>query len=156
MAIGTGTGRSNGAINGAIKGKTNGEIHYPLMEEIATLKAESGRAAGEVTLEQLDELAPEDLRISDGTLRAQAAVAAQSGFSQLAENLTRAAELTAVPNEELLLMYETMRPGRATFDEMQELADRLEATYGARETALLVREAAAVYRERKLLKIIRS
>ena len=132
-------------------GKVDG-VHYPLMDDAGALKAASGRSAAGVTLENLAELSPDDLRISGETLRTQATVAAQSGFAQLGENLTRAAELTAVPNEELLMMYEKMRPGRATLAEMQTLADRLEATYGAKETATLVREAAVVYQERKLLK----
>ncbi len=132
---------------------TNGKVNYPLMDDAGTLKAASGRGADAIGLAQLAELSPEDLRISDATLRAQATVAAQSGFAQLGENLTRAAELTAVPNEELLMMYEKMRPGRATLAEMQALADRLEGVYGATQNAALVREAAAVYQERKLLKV---
>ncbi|MEZ4622519.1 MAG: diol dehydratase small subunit [Caldilineaceae bacterium] len=128
------------AGNGKVKG-----VHYPLMDDAENLTAASGRTADGVTLEHLAELSPEDLRISDETLRAQATVAAQSGFAQLAENLTRAAELTKVPNEELLMMYEKMRPGRATLAEMVALADRLEQAYEAKETAMLVREAAAVY-----------
>ena len=135
------------AGNGKVKG-----VHYPLMDDAENLTAASGRTADGVTLEHLAELSPEDLRISDETLRAQATVAAQSGFSQLAENLTRAAELTKVPNEELLMMYEKMRPGRATLAEMTALADRLAQEFGAIQTAALVREAASVYQERKLLK----
>ena len=130
----------------------NGRVHYPLMDDPAQLKTAGGRSADGVTLEHLADLSSEDLRISAATLRNQAAVAAESGFTQLAENLTRAAELTSVPNDELLMMYEKMRPGRATFDEMSALADRLESHYGATQSATLVREAAAVYRERKLLK----
>ena len=130
----------------------NGEVHYPLMDDAGALRAASGRGADAIGLDALDELAPEDLRISGETLRAQAAVAQQSGFAQLAENLTRAAELTLVPNDELLMMYEKMRPGRATLTEMQTMADRLETEFGAAQTAALVREAAAVYAERQLLR----
>jgi len=127
-------------------------VHYPLMDNASTLQAVSGRTAAAIGLDELDELSPDDLRISAETLRTQAQVAAQSGFTQLAENLTRAAELTVVPNDELLLMYEKLRPGRATLAEMQALADRLEQLYGALQNAALVREAAAVYQQRKLLK----
>ena len=134
----------------------NGDgVHYPLMDDVGALKAASGRGADAIGLDQLAELSPADLRISGATLRAQAQVAAQSGFTQLAENLTRAAELTLVPNEELLMMYETMRPGRATLAEMLTLADRLEQAYGATQNAALVREAATVYEQRKLLKSAR-
>ena len=62
----------------------------------------------------------------------------------------RAAELTAVPNEELLRMYETLRPGRASYDEMIAMAERLEGAYAAVQNARLVREAAQVYLTRGL------
>ena len=122
------------------------------MENAEELRAASGRAADAIGLATLAELSPADLQISAETLRAQAAVAQGAGFAQLAENLTRAAELTAVPNEELLRMYEIMRPGRSTYAQLQEMATKLEVTYGATTTAAMVREAAEVYRQRNLLK----
>jgi len=128
------------------------QVIYPLMENAADLRAASGRPAAAIGLETLGELSPADLRISAVTLRAQAAVAQQAGFTQLAENLTRAAELTAVPNEDLLRMYEIMRPGRSTYDQLQEMATTLESRYSAVTTAAMVREAAEVYRQRNLLK----
>lgn len=128
------------------------QVKYPLMEQAGDLQAASGWRADAIGLETLAELSPDDLRIGAETLRAQAAVAQQAGFPQLAENLTRAAELTAVPNEDLLRMYEIMRPGRSTYAQLQELATMLESRYGASTTAALVREAATVYRQRNLLK----
>lgn len=127
-------------------------MNYPLMEQAGELRAASGRSADAIGLATLDELSPEDLRIGAETLRAQAAVAQGAGFTQLAENLTRAAELTAVPNDELLRMYEIMRPGRSTYEQLQEMALALESRYGAVTTAAMVREAAEVYRRRDLLK----
>jgi propanediol dehydratase small subunit len=70
----------------------------------------------------------------------------------LAANLRRAAELTAVPNDELLHMYELLRPGRASYDELVALAQTLAITYDADETASFVREAADAYGQRELLK----
>jgi propanediol dehydratase small subunit len=126
---------------------------YPLMESMGEgLRATSGRSAAEISLAALaaGELTDDDLRISPEALRGQAEIAAASGFGQLAANLRRAAELTAVPNAELLRMYETLRPGRATYAEMTALADRLAGEYAAPETAAFVREAAEVYRARGL------
>jgi propanediol dehydratase small subunit len=126
---------------------------YPLMERaIGELKAASGRSAADITLERLaaGELADDDLRITPEALRAQAEIAQGAGFPQLADNLRRAAELTAVPNAELLRMYETLRPGRATYEQMIALADRLAHDFQALQTAAFVREAAEVYRERGL------
>lgn len=128
---------------------------YPLMENAAdSLQAASGRPLSEITLEAAahGDLSIADLRISAETLRAQAEIARQAGYTQLAENLTRAAELTAVPNEELLQMYEMLRPGRSTFEMLVALAEKLEADYNAPVTGQMVREAAEVYRARGLLR----
>jgi propanediol dehydratase small subunit len=117
-----------------------------------TLQAASGRPLSEVTLEALEELSIADVQISPAALRAQAEIARQAGFRQLAANLARAAELTAVPNAELLRMYELLRPQRASHAELLALADELEQRYEAVENARIVREAAEVYRARGLLK----
>ncbi len=128
---------------------------YPLMERATgELKAASGRLAEDITLERLaaGELADDDLRITPEALRGQAEIAQGAGFPQLAADLRRAAELTAVPNAELLRMYETLRPGRATYEQMTALAARLAEAYQAWETAAFVCEAAEVYQARGLTK----
>ena len=56
----------------------------------------------------------------------------EGGNPQLADNLRRGAELVAFSDEELLELYESLRPGRASALELDELADRLEARDGAR------------------------
>jgi propanediol dehydratase small subunit len=130
-------------------------LSYPLLENHAdTLRSASGRSVNEIDLKTAlaGELSPADLQISAETLRAQAQIATQSGFTQLAENLSRAAELTAVPNEQLLSMYAAVRPGRSTYAELQTLAETLEKRYNAPLNARLVREAAGVYQSRGLLK----
>lgn len=126
---------------------------YPLIEHAADeLRAASGRPLAELTPAALEagELAIADLQISAATLRAQAAVARRAGYGQLAANLERAAELTAVPNDEVLQMYDMLRPGRSSQGELVALAERLEQHYGATACAAFVREAAAVYAERRL------
>ena len=128
---------------------------YPLRDAKAEqLLAHSGRALRDITPEAIaaGELTGDDLRTHADTLRQQAEIARDGGYPQLAANLTRAAELTDVPNEELLKIYELLRPERASFDELARLADYLEATYGAKENAAFIRDAATVYRERGLLR----
>ncbi len=128
---------------------------YPLLDHAADqLQAASGRKLDDVTLAAAvaGELTAADLQVNAATLRAQATVAEQSGFPQLAENLLRAAELTAVPNEELLRMYTVLRPGRSTYEELLTLAQTLAETYGAPLNAAWVREAAEVYQRRGLAK----
>jgi propanediol dehydratase small subunit len=74
---------------------------YPLMQHVADeLKALSGRPLSEITLDAVADgtLSADDMRIQAETLRLQAQVAEQAGYTQLAANLRRAAELTAVAN----------------------------------------------------------
>ena len=125
---------------------------YPLIDQADQLRAVSGRPLNKVTLDALEELSIADVQISPATLRAQAQIARQAGFRQLAVNLIRAAELTAVPNAELLRMYELLRPQRASHAELLALADEMEQRYAAVENAEMVRQAADVYQARGLLK----
>ena len=151
---------SNNGQNGASHQKRTpatraARATYPLMESNGdALTSANGRPLADVTLEAAaaGELTAADMAISAATLRAQADIARQAGYGELAQNLERAAELTAVPNEELLGMYERLRPGRATYAELIALADRLEQTYQATVTATFVREAAEVYRSRNLVR----
>ena len=95
----------------------------------------------------------DDLRTHAETLAAASGtIARDGGYPQLAANLLRAAELTDVPNEELQRVYELLRPERASYAELLRLADYLENNYGARENAAFIKEAAAVYRDRNLLR----
>jgi propanediol dehydratase small subunit len=116
-----------------------------------TCHALSGRPLSEITIEAAarGDLSAADLRIHPGTLRRQADVAEQHGNPQLADNLRRAAELTALGDEELLAVYEALRPGRSTLAELEAIAARLEES-NAPSCAALVREAAAVYERRGL------
>jgi propanediol dehydratase small subunit len=113
----------------------------------------SGRTLDELTIEAVmaGELTIGDFRISGETLRRQADEAERAGYRQLAENLRRAAELTRVSNQELLDIYDALRPGRASYGQLLGLADRLENDLNAPLTAALVREAAEVYRERGIV-----
>lgn len=127
--------------------------HYPLRENaIESLRAASGRPLVEITPEGVEALTMADVQISAETLRAQAEVARARGYAQLAANLTRAAELTAVPNAEILRMYDLLRPGRASHAELLALAELLEHRYAALECGQLVREAADVYQARGRLR----
>jgi propanediol dehydratase small subunit len=90
-------------------------------------------------------------RISAATLRRQAEVARTHANPQLAQNLERGAELTALTDAELLAVYELLRPRRATAAELETAAADL-AARGAPRSAALVREAARVYARRGLLR----
>jgi propanediol dehydratase small subunit len=82
----------------------------------------------------------------------QAAIAQDAGRDRLAMNFERAAELTAVPDDRILEIYNALRPYRSTQAELLAIADDLEHRYQARLCAAFVREAAGLYVERKKLK----
>lgn len=111
----------------------------------------SGRLVGELTLDAVrrGEIRLGDLRIHPDALEHQAQVAQADGNPQLAENLRRAAELTALGDDEVLAIYEALRPGRSTPAQLSALAASL-AGRGLPRCAALVTEAAEVYARRGL------
>jgi propanediol dehydratase small subunit len=113
----------------------------------------SGLPFEELTLEALraGRIVSSDMRATPETLRRQSEVAEASGRTQLAENLARAAELTAVPDEVVLEIYTALRPHRSTAAELEAWAARLEGEFGAAASAAFVREAKLAYTERRLL-----
>jgi propanediol dehydratase small subunit len=117
----------------------------------ADVRALSGRPVDGLTVEAVrtGEVGVADLRIHPDTLERQAVVAQRHGNPQLAENLRRAAELTRLPDEEVLAIYEALRPGRSTPGQLTELAASL-AGRGLPRCAALLTEAAEVYARRGL------
>jgi propanediol dehydratase small subunit len=129
-------------------------LDYPLGERRPELvTTPGGMQLAEVTLEALraGRVAPDDLRATPQTLLRQAAIARAAGREQLAENLERAAELAALADDEVLAVYTSLRPRRATADELETIARHL-ADAAAPRCAAFVREAAVVLAERGLLR----
>jgi propanediol dehydratase small subunit len=115
------------------------------------IRALSGKAVDQLTVEAVraGEIDVADLRIHPETLERQAVVAQEHGNPQLAENLRRAAELTRLPDDEVLAVYEALRPGRSTPAQLTALAASLDAR-GLPLCAALLTEAADVYARRGL------
>ena len=120
-------------------------------DEASGVRALSGRPVQGLTVDAIraGEIGVEDLRIHPETLERQAVVAEQHANPQLAGNLRRAAELTRLPDDEVLAVYEALRPGRSTAAQLTELAGSLAARDLPR-CAALVAEAAEVYARRGL------
>jgi propanediol dehydratase small subunit len=66
--------------------------------------------------------------------------------------MRRAAELIAVPDDQLLIIYNSLRPYRSTKAELYGIADELEQKYKCTVNAAFIREAADVYEKRGRLK----
>ncbi|MGH3149915.1 MAG: diol dehydratase small subunit [Streptosporangiaceae bacterium] len=121
------------------------------MAEVSGVRALSGKPVESLTVEAVraGEIGLADLRIHPETLERQAVIAEQHGNPQLADNLRRAAELTKLPDEEVLAIYEALRPGRSTAADLTALGESL-AVRGLPRCAALVSEAAEVYARRGL------
>ena len=121
------------------------------MTEVSGVRALSGKPVEQLTVAAVraGEIGLADLRIHPETLERQAVVAEQHGNPQLADNLRRAAELTKLPDDEVLAIYEALRPGRCTAAELTALAESL-AGRDLPRCAALVGEAAEVYARRGL------
>jgi propanediol dehydratase small subunit len=121
--------------------------------QAAPARALSGRPVAGITLDAVraGEIGLADLRIHPDTLEHQAVVAEEHGNPQLAANLRRAAELTALPDEQVMEVYEALRPGRSSAAELTALAASLESR-GLPRCAALIAEAAQVYARRGLVR----
>ena len=128
---------------------------YPLgSKRPDILKSPRGIPFKELTLEAVEsgKATFDDFRITPEALEMQAQIAESAGRPQIARNLRRSAELTRVPDERILQIYNAMRPHRSTREELEAIATELETQYGAAVCAGFVREAAEVYGRRKLLR----
>jgi len=128
---------------------------YPLASKRPELvKTVSGLNFSEISLENVSsgKIHPREIRISPETLEFQARIAEAHGRVQLATNFRRAAELTRVPDEEVLRIYNALRPRQATRSDLLAIAKNLEKNYEARINARFIREAVKVYEKRDLLK----
>ncbi|MBJ7221567.1 MULTISPECIES: propanediol dehydratase small subunit PduE [unclassified Brenneria] len=128
---------------------------YPLANKHPDwVKTATNKTLEELTLANVlnGGVTPQDLRITPEILRIQADIARDAGRDRLAMNFERAAELTAVPDDKVLDIYNALRPYRSSKTELYAIADDLEQTYKAKVCAAFVREAADLYVQRKKLK----
>ncbi|MFC6765205.1 diol dehydratase small subunit [Natrinema soli] len=128
------------------------DIDYPLSDHPDQVKTPDGTKLSEITLEKVveGEIDGEELVISPETLEKQAQIADENGRPQLAQNFRRAAELTRVPDDRILEIYNALRPSGAEKEKLHDIANELENEYDAEINAEHVREAAEIYEERNL------
>jgi len=132
------------------------EKDYPLYEKKPELiKTPTGKSVDEITIDNViaGKVTPEDCKISPDTLEYQAQIAESCGSFQIAANFRRAAELTRLPDERILEIYNCMRPYNSTQQELLDIAEELDTKYNAKINAALLRETAEVYKDRKMLRV---
>ena len=128
---------------------------YPLSEKRRDLvKTLSGKTLDDITLEAVmnGEITSDEIRITPQILEYQAQICESINRPQLAANMRRAAELTRVPDDRVLEIYNALRPHVSTKDELLAIADELENQYDAKVNAGFIREAVEVYEKRGRLK----
>lgn len=136
--------------------KLNHTRDYPLSEKRRDLvRTSAGRTLDQITLDAVmqGEVTAEEIRITPQTLEYQAQIAESIHRPQLAANMRRAAELTQIPDDRILEIYNALRPYRSTKTDLLAIADELEHQYNAVINANFVREAAEVYALRGRLKV---
>lgn len=135
--------------------KLHYEQDYPLAEKRPDLvKTVNDRPLSDITLDAVlnGEIQADEIRVTPEILEYQAQIADSIGRSQLAANLRRAGELTRVPDERILEIYNAMRPNVSTKSELLGIAEELENEYEASINADLVREAVEAYERRGRLR----
>jgi propanediol dehydratase small subunit len=135
--------------------KFNPKNDYPLASRRPDLvRTLTGKGFQDITLENVvsRKIEAQEIRIRPETLELQAQVAEKHRKPQLALNFRRAAELTRIPDEEVLKIYNALRPGRSTKEDLLIMAKDLEKRYQAKINAAFIREAVKVYEKRGLLR----
>jgi len=129
------------------------DSEYPLSDHPENVETPEGTKLSEISLEKVveGEVDGDELVIAPETLEKQARIAENEGRPQVARNFRRAAELTDVPDERILEIYNALRPSGAEKQKLLDIAEELEEEYGAEINAEHVREAAEVYEERNLI-----
>ena len=136
--------------------KLNCKTDYPLYEKRPELiKTQTGKPVEDINIANIlsGKVTPADCRISATTLEYQAQIQESAGNPQVAANFRRGAEMTRIPDQRIIAIYNCLRPHVSTKAELLAIAAELEDEYQATINAALVREAAQVYEERKMLRI---
>lgn len=136
-------------------GALNYKTDYPMSAKHPELvKTATGKSLDDITLEAVvsGAIKAEEIRITPQTLEYQAQIAESISRPQSARNMRRAGELTRVPDERMLQIYNLLRPNRSSKAELLAIADELDQKYSAKVCAAFVREAATVYEARGVLR----
>jgi len=129
---------------------------YPIAENRPdAVTGNRGKPLASLTMEAVlsGEVSMEDLRITPRALQQQAQISKSVGRSTLAGYFERAAEMTRLSREEVMAIYELLRPGRAASkDSLLDVAQRLRDEQDAPLLADFVEEAARFYEKRRLFR----
>ncbi|MEG2290993.1 MAG: diol dehydratase small subunit [Clostridium sp.] len=129
-------------------------MNYPLSKSSLDIKSKSGKGLDDITIDEVikGNITGEDIKISKETLKLQGDIAKSEGRKELGENFTRASELVDIPDEELLNIYNMLRPNRSSEEELLKKAEEIKVKYGAVNCSNLILDSVKVYKKRGILK----
>lgn len=129
-------------------------MKYPLSKNFINIKSKSGKGIDDITIDEVikGNITGEDIKISKETLKLQGDIAKSEGRIELGKNFTRASELVDIPDEELLNIYNMLRPYRSSEEELVKKAEEIKVKYGALNCSNLILDSVNVYKKRGILK----
>ena len=118
------------------------------------MNADANDPAGRITVAaaMAGHMTVADIRLTPDVLRAQASTAAANGNAQMAASLERAAEMCSLADDDIMALYEALRPHRSTAAELEAWVSRLREA-GAVACADFVADARTAYARRDLLRL---
>lgn len=145
------TGAPAASGNGGGAGHLDATRDFPLATRRPDLvESATGKHLDDITVDKVTsgQITFDDIKVRPETLEYQAQIAESAGRPHLAANLRRAAEMTRIPDERVLEIYNALRPHRSTKQQLLDIAEELDSKYQAKQCAAHVREAAEVYERR--------
>lgn len=129
-------------------------MKYPLSENDFNIKSKSGKYLKDISIDEVikGNITGEDIKISKETLKIQGEIAKKEGRDQLGENFERASELVEIPDDELLIIYNMLRPYRSSEDELLQKAKEIKVKFGAIRCSELIMDALKTYKKRGILR----
>lgn len=129
-------------------------MKYPLSENDFNIKSKSGKYLKDISIDEVikGNITGEDIKVSKETLKIQGEIAKKEGRDQLGENFERASELVEIPDDELLIIYNMLRPYRSSEDELLQKAKEIKVKFGAIRCSELIMDALKTYKKRGILR----
>ncbi len=128
---------------------------YPLYENhYEDIRTATGKGLSEFRLEAIldGKIKAEDCRISPEILERHAQIEESVGNFQIAAELRRSAEMTRIPDNRIMEIYNSLRPRMSDKDKLKEIVEELKLKYHAPQCAAFIEDAIYVYEKRNMFR----
>lgn len=135
--------------------KYTAQNDYPLYDKhYGDIRTATGKDLNEFTLDAIlnDEIRPEDCRVSAEILERHAQIEESVGNFQIAAELRRSAEMTRIPDNRIMEIYNALRPRMSDRDKLKEIVEELKVEYNAPQCAAFIEDAIYVYEKRNMFR----